>query len=149
MVLSKGMVSLPKNDLMLIAGIVWMFAGTMVIITGFPAFLTMISFFNIFFAMAILLIFYLLIFSRLVKKHTARIRRNQNIRMPFWEFFDAPSYIIMVIMMTGGISLRKFNLIPDYILGPLYTGLGVALFSCGTRFIAVFIRKRVIVTATE
>lgn len=61
--------------------------------------------------------------------------------MYFWKFFDLKSYIIMAIMMTGGILLRKFSLIPIIVLGPLYTGIGFALFACGVRFIYVFFKK--------
>ena len=90
------------------------------------------------------MVFYIFIFSKLVGKHTNRIKSKKNDRLPFWEFFDVPSYIVMIIMMIGGMWLRSSHLIPDNIIGPFYSGLGFALFSCGVRFISVFLRKKVV-----
>lgn len=138
--------SIPKNYLMLIAGIVWMFAGFMVMKIGIPEFVNIISDKLIYILLAIIvfLIFYLAIFSKLVGKHTDRIKKHPDENMPFWQFFDAPSYIIMAVMMTGGILLRSLNLVPLWFIGFFYSGLGLALFSCGTRFVSVFLRKKVI-----
>lgn len=89
----------------------------------------------------VFLVFYLLIFSKIVKKHTARVKANPSGKMPVWQFFDLPSYIIMAVMMTGGILLRTLNLIPAWSIAFFYSGLGFALFSCGVRFISVYLRR--------
>ncbi|MDD2568457.1 MAG: hypothetical protein PHQ49_02255 [Clostridia bacterium] len=141
----KDKFSIPKNYLMLIAGVVWLAAGTMVTVLGLPLLINLSG--NIWLsvlAVIVFLAFYLLIFSKLVKKHTIRIRENPRECMPFWQFFDKPSYIIMIIMMSGGITLRSAHIIPDWVIAFFYTGLGIALFSCGTRFISVFFRKKVL-----
>ncbi|SDL11435.1 hypothetical protein SAMN05216497_10789 [Clostridium cochlearium] len=142
----KQKLSIPKNYLMLIAGMLWIIAGAMVMKVGVPILTKLIvqGFWHLLFAIATFLVFYIFIFSKLVGKHTNRIKSKKNDRLPFWEFFDVPSYIVMIIMMTGGMWLRTSHLIPDNIIGPFYSGLGFALFSCGVRFISVFLRKKVV-----
>ena len=142
----KHKLSIPKNYLMLIAGIVWMFAGFMVMKIGIPIFMDIVSDNLIVLVLSVIvfLIFYLFIFSKLVGKHTNRIKHHPSKKMPFWQFFDLPSYIIMAVMMSGGIWLRSLNLLPVWFIGFFYSGLGLALFACGTRFISVFFRKKVV-----
>ena len=146
----KG-VTLPKNHLMLVAGLVWCVAGAMVSIIGLPlefglapAHLILLPL-----AVAICLAFYLFVFSRLVRKHTGRIRARQEDRLPVWQFFDRPSWAVMAVMMGGGMTLRIAHLIPDWTIAFFYSGLGVALFLCGVRFLGVFARKDVLALVPE
>lgn len=137
---------IPKNRLMLIAGMVWCFAGAMVCAIGLPL-LWKLGFTQLILyplAGVVFLIFYFLIFSRLVIKHTERIRESPEPRLPFWNFFDTSSYIIMVIMMGGGMWLRLGHIVPNWMIAFFYSGLGIALFSCGVRFLGVFSRKEVL-----
>jgi hypothetical protein len=139
-------IAIPKNRLMLIAGVVWCFAGAMVSGIGLPL-LWKLGFTELILyplAGAIFLIFYFLIFSRLVIKHTERIRERPEQRLPFWNFFDASSYVVMVIMMAGGMWLRLGHIVPNWMIAFFYSGLGIALFSCGVRFLGVFSRKDVL-----
>lgn len=139
-------VLVPKNYLMLIAGLVWTAAGILVAGTGLPLLLATGD--QIWWlcplSVAVFLTFYLLIFSRLVKRHTARVRDFPEARRPVWQFFDARSYVIMAIMMGGGMALRLSHALPDWAIGFFYTGLGVALGACGIRFLSVFAHKRVL-----
>ena len=143
--------AIPKNRLMLIAGMVWCFAGAMVSGIGLPL-LWKMGFGQLILyplAVVIFLIFYLLIFSRLVIKHTERIRQRPEQKLPFWNFFDTSSYVVMVIMMAGGMWLRLGHLVPNWMIAFFYSGLGIALFSCGVRFLGVFSRKEVLRTKGE
>jgi hypothetical protein len=139
-------VTIPKNQLMLIAGIVWCVAGAMVSRIGLPLLwgsgaaqlgLDLL-------AVVVFLIFYLLIFARLVVRHTARVRARSEQRLPFWDFFDGRSWAVMAIMMGGGMWLRLSGTVPNWMIAFFYTGLGLALFSCGTRFLVVYTRKDVL-----
>jgi hypothetical protein len=142
---------IPKNRLMLIAGLVWCLAGAMVCRIGLPLLwqlgFTELELYPL--AAAVFLIFYFLIFSRLVVKHTERIRERSEPRLPFWNFFDTSSYIVMVIMMTGGMWLRLAHIVPSWMIAFFYSGLGIALFSCGVRFLGVFSRKDVLLVKEE
>jgi quinol-cytochrome oxidoreductase complex cytochrome b subunit len=51
--------------------------------------------------------------------------------------------------MIGGMTLRATHIMPDWMIAFFYTGLGIALFLCGVRFLAVFARKEVLVLEAE
>ena len=145
------LVTIPKNRLLLIAGIIWCVAGAMVSRIGLPLLWDLGLTQRILYPLAVVvfLIFYFLIFSRLVVKHTKRIRERPEQRLPFWNFFDTSSYIVMVVMMAGGMWLRLAHIIPNWMIAFFYSGLGIALFSCGARFLGVFARKGVLTVKGE
>lgn len=147
--MNKKPYMIPKNYLPLIAGIVWVFAGSMVCKTGFPVLVTMLGTVSIAAFIGVFLFFYLMIFRKLVYKHIHRIRNMSGERACFWLFFDLKSYIIMIVMMSFGIVSRKLNLFPDAFIGPFYSGLGFALFLCGVRFIIAFFKKHVLQCETS
>lgn len=133
--------SVLKKYLLLFAGMAWVFAGTMVIKTGLPLFMIPGYLgYKIILAAGIFIIFYFFIFAKLVTKHTHRILTDPRPKMPFWEFFDGKSYIVMAIMITGGITIRKLGLLPKFVIGFFYIGLGTALFLCGVMFIIRFLK---------
>ncbi len=144
-------VSVPKNTLMLIAGLVWCAAGAMVCIIGLPLEFTLAPEHLVLLPLAavIFFVFYRFVFSRLVRKHTGRIRARAEDRLPFWHFFNASSWAVMAVMMGGGMALRLSRLMPDWMIAFFYSGLGAALFLCGIRFLGVFARKDVLVLAPE
>jgi hypothetical protein len=55
----------------------------------------------------------------------------------------------MAVMMGGGMALRLSHVMPDWMIAFFYSGLGVALFICGLRFLAVFARRDVLAPAPE
>ena len=121
---------------MLIAGAVWMFAGTMVIRAGWQHFISPgKTFVKVLLSLLTFMVFYNFVFTKLVNKHHVRIQNDHRTKMNFWEFFDLKSYFIMGIMITGGIIIRKFSLLPSFVIGFFYMGIGPALFTCGIKFI--------------
>ena len=139
-------VHIPKNHLMLIAGLVWCAAGAMVCVIGLPLEFELAPSHLILLPLAVVIFvaFYFFVFSRLVRKHTGRIRARAEDRLPFWHFFNASSWAVMAVMMGGGMALRLSHLVPDWMIAFFYSGLGVALFMCGVRFLRVFARKDVL-----
>jgi hypothetical protein len=140
-------VRVPKNTLMLIAGIVWILAGAMVMMVGLPLEMRLAPEHLLLIPLAIVIsvAFYALVFSRLVRKHTNRIRAHADSHLPVYAFFNASSWAVMAVMMVGGMTIRLAHLAPDWAIAFFYSGLGVALFACGVRFVAVFARKDVLV----
>lgn len=53
---------------------------------------------------------------------------------PF-SFFDVKGWIIMVFMITFGITMRSFHILPDAFISVFYTGLSLALIFTGVLFI--------------
>ncbi len=135
---------LTKNILFVIAGTLWTIAGIMVIKTGVQALIEAHPWWTIPAAAAVYVVFYLFVFSKLVRKHERRILDDPADKMPWWQFFDRKSYTIMIVMMTGGALLRKSGLLPTVFFSSFYTGLGLALFSCGLRFLYLRIKHKYI-----
>ena len=143
--------TLRKNQLVLVAGIVWCAAGAMVAVVGLPleARLAPGQLVLIPLAAIVFLAFYTFVFSRLVRKHTRRIQARPEDRLPAWQFFNGPSWAVMGVMMFGGMTLRLGHVMPDWMIAFFYSGLGVALFLCGVRFLGVFARREVLVPVGE
>ena len=140
-----------KNQLMLIAGLVWCAAGLMVCAVGLPLEFRLAPSQLILIPLAavIFFAFYRFVFSRLVRKHTSRIRARPEERLPVWQFFNTSSWVVMAVMMGGGMALRLSHVVPDWAIACFYSGLGVALFICGLRFVGVYARKDVLVLSPE
>lgn len=132
---------LPKKYLLLIAGIVWMFAGGNILRIGVPDFVeswhhNVLYVLDAFIVFAVFMVF---IFCRLVQKHNARISNYQEEKVPFYRFFDVKSYLIMIFMITGGLLLRNSHVAPAIVIGILYCGIGASLEGAGILFIDKFV----------
>lgn len=120
--------------LLLLACLVWTTAGCNVFRIGIMTYSAYISSFNVMLSIGIFLIFQTLIFGRLVKKHTARILHYAEEFQFFLNFFDLKAFIIMAVMIAGGIYLRISGLAPDHFIAVFYSGLGASLTLAGILF---------------
>ena len=123
-----------KKTLLLIACAVWSVAGFNILRIGILSYSPYISVINILLSVAVFTVFQYFIFGRLVKKHTARIQNYEEERHFFMKFFDIKSFIIMAVMMSGGIYLRASSLAPERFIAVFYTGLGSSLLLAGILF---------------
>ena len=129
-----------KRYLLLIASLVWLFAGIKVLNLGLEAYKTNFSALNVLLSIAVFIAFWFMVFNRFVNKHTARIKAYQEEKRYFWNFFDLKSFIIMAIMMTGGILIRKYQLLDMNFIAFFYTGLGGALSLAEAKFMLNYIK---------
>lgn len=127
-----------KRYLLLIASLVWLFAGFKVLNLGLEAYKTNFTLLNVLLSIAVFTVFWIMVFNRLVNKHTIRIMSYKEEKRYFWNFFDLKSFIIMAIMMTGGILIRKYSLLGMNFIAFFYTGIGSALFLAGIKFMVKF-----------
>lgn len=131
------MLRISKRHLLVLAGLLWAFAGFQIIKIGIASLtlqhLPMICIVGS--ASIIFVIFLRFIFLKLVKKHTIRIHAFKEKKKPFYCFFDKPSYLIMICMMCGGILIRKFKLLPFEFIAFFYIGLGSALLLSGLLYL--------------
>lgn len=123
-----------KRTLLLIACIVWSIAGFNIVRIGVLAYPPYFTVVNILLSIVVFSIFQYFIFGKLVKKHTKRIHEYEEEKQFFLKFFDVKSFIIMAVMMTGGILLRSSNIAPDVFIAVFYTGLGASLLLAGLLF---------------
>lgn len=95
---------------------------------------------NVLISGVVFAIFQYFIFGRLVRKHTDRIHGYIDERQFFLKFFDTKSFVIMIIMIFGGIGIRSFHLASDKFIAVFYTGLGAALLLAGVLFCCNYVK---------
>lgn len=129
-----------KRTLLAVAGCVWLIAGINVARLGIISYgiIPQISILHILLSIAVFCAFGLMFFKMSIK-HTKRIKGYEEEFRPVWHFFDLKSYIIMAVMMGGGIWLRSSGLVPDVFIAVFYTGLGCALALAGILFWIMFL----------
>lgn len=124
-----------KQNLLIIAALVWVAAGINILHIGLEAYAEgYVTTLNEVLSVAVGLVFWFGTFYKLTKKHTQRITNYEEQHQYFWHFFDLKSFIIMAIMMTGGIALRVSGVAPSVFIAIFYTGLGSALALAGILF---------------
>lgn len=135
------MLKVKKRTLLLIAGIVWLIAGFNVARLGILSYLAIEQQWFWYVLSVVIFTLFGLMFFRMSQKHTKRIMGYEE-RQPFWRFFDLKAYIIMAVMMGGGIGLRAAGVFPNWFVAFFYTGLGCALALAGVLFIKNYITTR-------
>lgn len=128
------MMKVKKKTLLLIACAVWSLAGFNILRIGILSYLPYLSVINLLLSIVVFTVFQYFIFGRLVKKHTDRIQNYEEERHFFMKFFDVKSFIIMAVMMSGGIYLRASSLAPERFIAVFYSGLGSSLLLAGILF---------------
>lgn len=134
------MLKVGSERLLLIAAAVWVIAGLNIVRLGVLACVagTTAPLLLALGIPAVFLAFHIM-FSKLVGKHADRIRSYGQQRMHVLRFFDVKGYLIMAIMMGGGIGLRAAGLVPDWFVAFFYTGLGAALTLAGIGFLVHYV----------
>ncbi len=132
-----------KRTLLAVAGCVWLIAGFNVARLGVLAYIQLQQI-DILYILLSVLVFctFGFMFFKMSMKHTRRIKGYPEEYKPVWNFFDIKAYIIMAVMMGGGIRLRYSGFVPDVFIAVFYTGLGSALALAGVLFWIMFIRER-------
>ena len=132
-----------KRTLLAVAGCVWLIAGFNVARLGVLAYIQLQQI-DILYILLSVLVFcaFGFMFLKMSMKHTRRIKGYPEEYNPVWNFFDIKAYIIMAVMMGGGIRLRYSGLVPDVFIAVFYTGLGSTLTLAGVLFWIMFIRER-------
>lgn len=123
-----------RNTLLLIACVVWSAAGFNILRIGLAAYPAHLTVVNVLLSAAVFGAFQLFVFGRLVRKHTDRISSYLEERQFFLKFFDTKAFLIMAVMMTGGIALRASGVAPELFIAVFYTGLGASLLLAGLLF---------------
>lgn len=123
-----------RNTLLLIACLVWTAAGVNILRIGLEAYAGYGTALNLLLSAVVFTVFQIFVFGRLVRKHTARIQGYQEERQLFLRFFDTKAFVIMAVMMGGGIGIRSSGLAPERFIAVFYSGLGASLLLAGLLF---------------
>lgn len=125
-----------QHTLLITAGTIWLLAGLNILRIGLMCWIGDHQYwlFKVCEASLIFLLFFGIIFHKLYKTHTLRISQKQGKHCPF-SFFDVKGWIVMVFMITVGVVVRVYLLLPNSFIAVFYTGLSLALIGTGLRFI--------------
>ncbi len=129
-----------RHTLLLLACLVWCGAGFNILRIGLLAYPAYVTVWNLLLSAAVFVVFQWFVFGKLVRKHTARITSYPEERKFFLHFFDGKAFLIMAIMMTGGIGLRASGVAPEVFIAVFYSGLGASLMLAGLLFGVNYIR---------
>lgn len=127
----------PKIYLVFVAAAVWTFAGSMLLWKGLSWQADDIQYLiilHIFTGITGGLLFYFILFSRVSLRHIKRIFHLQSESPCLFSFFDRRSYVLMIIMITCGIILRKTHIFNQDNLGTFYIAMGIPLLMSALRF---------------
>jgi quinol-cytochrome oxidoreductase complex cytochrome b subunit len=145
-ILEKLKPSIRKRSLLLVAGCVWTMAGGILISRALLELWSIHHYLLTEILIGIILgtIFYMVLFARISKKHITRIKLITIDNPCFFSFFDFRSYILMTIMITSGILLRKMDIINHEILYTFYLTMGVPLLVSAFRFFSGYKNNKMI-----
>ena len=136
--------SVSKHNLLFIAGLAWTTAGGILAGRGASYLAQNSQHFTWRLAggLAFGMIFYVLLFAKISRKHIRRIHRL-NIPYPCaFSFFNIRGYLMMTVMIRGGIMLRGFDVINKEWLYNFYVTMGVPLLISAGRFFYFWATKR-------
>jgi hypothetical protein len=133
-----------RHNLLFIAGLAWTTAGGILMWRGLDYELRHSHhiWINLLFGLLIGIPFYVILFARISRKHIKRIR---GLQIPYpcaFSFFNIRSYILMMLMITSGILLRKFDLVNREYLFIFYIGMAIPLLMSALRFYYAWFTKK-------
>ena len=132
------MLKVPTKALLLVAALVWLVAGSFVTSVGIkaaeePWSQTMAIGF------VVVYVFFSFMFIMICRKHTRRICGYGDALMNIGKFLDPPAYIILIVMIGIGASVRISGLCPSFIIAFFYSGLGMALITAAIVYIVTYV----------
>lgn len=143
-ILEKIKPGVRRRTLLLIAGCAWSIAGGILI---FRSLVHLIGvnhnlFLEIITGIGFGTLFYILLFARISKKHITRITLIKIDNPCFFSFFNFRSYLLMAIMISGGISLRLSGLINAEIIYTFFLCMGIPLLVSAWRFFYSYTKNK-------
>jgi len=125
-----------KRTLLFIAGCAWTIAGGILISRALFALFEIhhLPLLDLVAGVALGVPFYLLLFSRISKKHIHRIKTLEIEKPCAFSFFNIRSYFMMAIMISGGITIRKLGIINKEVLYTFFLTMGIPLLVSAARF---------------
>jgi hypothetical protein len=135
--------SVSKRYLLLVAALVWTFAGGMLLFRGFTINHPLTEHWKIELLGCTIagLLFFWLLFNRISANHVLRIKSLPVEHPVIFTFFNLKSYLMMFAMISLGIMLRKTGVISHEYLSILYVTMGIPLLMSSFRFYLNFFKS--------
>jgi uncharacterized membrane protein YedE/YeeE len=133
-----------KRTLLLIAGCAWSIAGGILIYRSLSYLISVNHHLAMEIGTGIVFgsLFYLLLFARISKKHITRINLIEIDNPCFFSFFNFRSYLLMAIMISGGIMLRLSGLVNREIIYTFFLCMGIPLLVSAWRFFYSYVKNK-------
>ena len=124
-----------KKHLIFVASFVWFFAGGMLLFRGIKG----MShggwhFRSLTITLLGGLLFFVILFQRISLKHINRIRSLTVSNPCAFSFFNLKSYLLMAVMITMGVTIRKLHLTSNNAISYFFITMSVPLLISATRF---------------
>ena len=121
----------------IIAAAIWCIAGINIAVKGIKSYLLMSpdKLWWLLSITAIVMAFFFIIFRRVVEKSVKRIASLPD-RVAIWQIFPLKGWVLMVLMMGMGITLKYIPGIPMSFTASFYSGLGPMLIVAAIQFAA-------------
>jgi hypothetical protein len=125
----------PKRYLLMVAAFVWLFAGGFLLFRGvrsmpsgcWAAWKVLVSVAGGF-------LFFRVLFLRISSTHIRRITTLEILRPCVFSFFNLRSYLMMTLMITMGITVRKLHLISPQGISYFFITMAIPLLMSAVRF---------------
>ena len=127
----------PKPVLIALGAALWGFAAYRILKMGF-IFVerhALHHFVNYLIGIAGFVPFFLLVFRKVSVRYITRIKNLPQRRPCVFSFFDLRGYIMMSFMITLGILVSHWQLIPELYKGTFFISLGLSLLASSTFYI--------------
>ena len=127
---------IPKRYLLFVAALVWTFAGSMLLIRGELMIPNdeQLVWLKLLGSLVGGICFFVFLFSKISLKHSRRIINMEEQRPCLFSFFNFKSYLMMTLMISMGILLRKTGIVPLSYLSFFYILMGIPLLMSSFRF---------------
>lgn len=134
--LEKFKPAVAKRTLLLVAGFAWSIAGGILISRALVQLISIhhYLFTDIIVGLILGMVFYFLMFARISKKHISRITLIRIDHPCFFSFFNFRSYLLMIIMIAAGITVRELEIVNREILYTFFLMMGIPLLISAYRF---------------
>jgi hypothetical protein len=125
----------PKRYLLLVAGMIWLFAGGFLAYRGEHMLPGMSHLWiGIISSLVTGIGLFFLFFLKISFKHIRRITALEILRPCVFSFFDLKGYLMMALMIGMGVALRLTHLVDPEILGYFYMAMSIPLLLSAVRF---------------
>jgi hypothetical protein len=127
----------PKAVLIALGAALWGFAAYRILKLGF-VFIekhALHHFVNYLIGVAGFIPFFMLVFRKVSLRYITRIKKLPQRRPCMFAFFDLRGYIMMTFMITIGILVSQWKVIPELYKGTFFISLGLSLLASSVFYI--------------
>jgi len=127
----------PKPVLIALGAALWGFAAFRILKMGFMFVEkhALYHWINYLIGVAGFIPFFMLVFRKVSLRYINRIKNLPQRRPCMFAFFDLRGYILMSFMITMGIMVSHWKLIPELYKGTFFISLGLSLFASSIFYI--------------